>query len=126
MTPTADKIYQSLKELLKQKGSIQSRQKQLDQELDAARKELHKHEGSTLLNLASPMTPALSGFKLVNDMRDISKLKETIKNKEKEKKATAQQFSDVLKKIDHYSFWMQYADTPDEARQKEAEKAIFG
>lgn len=125
MNPVAEKISQRLNEFLRQKNSIQDRIKQLDRDLDSTKHDLHKEEGAALIH-ATASGHTNSGFQLVEDIRDLAHLRQLLKDKEKEKQDAHLELANLDKQIEHYTFWMRRADTTDEARQKEAEKAIFG
>lgn len=126
MSPTAERIYQHIKEFSIQRDTIRIRIKQLENELASAKQKLHKEETKTILHVTDQNGHPSPDIQFVKDIREITKLRQDIKTKINEQQERYLELSELIKKIDHYTFWMHRADTSDLKLQKEAEKVIFG
>ena len=112
--------------ILKEKERLQSQIKALRQSLDQLKKSIHSTEVNILLEDTAELQAGVPDYRLIAELQEINKKKHILRDTEKELKDTTLKYDTINRTIEHYEYWMRRADTHDIARQKEAEKVIFG
>ncbi len=119
MSPVAQRIFDKMNRLIKERDDMQSLLDKTKHATEDVKKRMHRTElliavdGSETLQLAS-------------ELRELNKEKNELHADEQLINDLAKKYQNLSKAIEDHRFWMRYADSADPARQREAEKRIFG
>lgn len=126
MSPVAERIYNEMKLLTRQKDEMASQMTKLKRALDQVKREIH-HTEWLIVSEGAPEDPDHTpDLRLGRELHELYKERKDLHDDERILKDLTEKYNALVKKIDNYNFWMQRADTADPVRQREAEKKIFG
>ena len=126
MSPVAERIYNEIKFLTRQKDEMSNQISKLRHAIDNVKREMHHVEWLVVSESVPEDLDHTPDARLGRELRELYKERKDLHEDERMLKDLNQKYDALIKKIDNYRFWMQRADTPDPARQREAEKRIFG
>lgn len=126
MSPVATRIYEKIQTLTREKDELHNRIKKMTQDKEAVKRSIHRTEMVILTEGAVTSAIGVPDIQLANEMRELKKEQQTLQADDRELKELTAKHTNISKTIESYQFWMHYADSSDIARQKEAEKKVFG
>lgn len=126
MSPVAERIYEKIKILNKEKDELHDQITKLKHTLDHVKQAMHHTEWQIALEDAPDPLGNLPDVRLGKELRELYKERNDLHNDERLLKDMTIKYDQLTKKIDDYRFWMHRADSVDPVRQREAEKKIFG
>lgn len=126
MNLVAERIYKEIQSLVKKKDETHTKINKLKQKIESDKTAVHHTELNIFSESISGRSRDLPDKKAINDLRELREESGLLHGDEKILKELESQNNDLTRKIEEYRFWMHRADTVDSARQKEAEKKVFG
>jgi hypothetical protein len=126
ISPVAERIYNEIKLLTRQKDELSNQMTKLRHAIDHVKHEMHHTEWLVVSESAPEDLDHTPDARLGRELRELYKERKDLHEDEKILKDLTQKYDVLVKKIDTYRFWMRRADTSDPVRQREAEKKIFG
>lgn len=126
MSQVAERIYQKIQHLISEKEQIQNQINKINQTIANDKKVMHHTELEIIAEGAATPVDGVSGMALTGRIRELGKEKDGLHRDERTLLELSEKQKDLIKTIDEHRFWMNRADSLDPARQREAEKKIFG
>lgn len=122
MSSVAERIGAKIKDLTKEKDELQKQIDKMSQKIKNDKKSMHHTE----LKIVSEEALDHPSVRLIGELREFSKEKSGLDRDESILNDLAMKHKALVKTIENHKFWMRRADTTNLARQREAEKKIFG
>ena len=126
ISPVAERIYAKMNNLIKERDQVGSQINKLQQAIGGVKKHIHHTELEIVADAASVHTGGMLDRRLTDEMRELNKERRELHDDEKVLEALTASYNKLTKLIEDHRFWMRWSDTTDPARQREAEKKIFG
>lgn len=126
MNVSAEKIYEKLKALQKERDELTHHIKQLSLTTDLIKNAVHHTEAEIMIDSAVTHSVGMPDFHLTNDIRNLSKEKHDLQTNTTDLKNLTNKLHALNREIEHDTFWMHYADSQDLSHQHEAERRVFG
>lgn len=126
MSPVAERIYEKIKLLTREKDDIHNQINKAKQAVDQVKRATHRTELNLLLDGATAHAMGVPDVRLARELRELDHEKRELHDDEKLIRELTAKYDALLRTIEDHRFWMNRADSTDPLRQQEAERKIFG
>jgi len=99
--------------------------KEVEQSITATKSNIHRLELQLIEQSTASDRSTHSSAVFIESMRTLGKQRASLKSLENQRIQLAQQMKHAAEDIEHYRYWLGYAETDDVAKQLEAEKHVF-